>query len=265
MAADRADRVREAGTSIVHQLLGDEAEIVDVQLIGERDLELIIGPDMLEQLLVMLGQQHPEVYTPRRGTHDYREMLAHGAQTTDMEALTHGISHIWQAYRWPGVLDYMELLIARICDYSTPLTQDENGVPQIHMIIKTGQDEADLLETAVAVSNEPGAEEHGYDFSTALKLGKRLVSYVESWRPTLQEALRAQSADHPELVRPILVHLPGLRDDHERVLQGVLVTALAAVAVSNPHATRQQLLDNGIPVGDFLPVRKGAKRNKRRK
>lgn len=265
MAADNFTQDHELGINIVHQLLGNDVEITDIQVVDEHELSFLVGPDMAEQLMAMLGRSHPELYAPRRGTPQYREMLEHGTRTSDMDALTRGINHIWSSYRWPGVVDYMELLIKRICDYSNHLTEDADGVPQLHLIIRTGQNEADLLETAVAVSNEPDAQAHGFGFTNALELGKRLVGYIEAWRPTFQEALRAQSCGHPEQVRPILVRLPGLRDDQEHVLQGVLVLALAALAISDREAARQYLIANGTPAGAFLPVRMRTKGSKRRK
>jgi hypothetical protein len=266
VAADNFTEDHELGISIVHRLLGDDVDISDIQVVDEHELSFLVGPDMVEQLMAMLGRSHPELYTPRRGTPQYREMLEQGARTSDMDALTRGINHIWSSYRWPGVVDYMELLIKRICDHSNHLVEDAAGVPQLHLIIRTGQNEADLLETAVAVSNEPDAQAHGFGFSNALELGKRLVGYIEAWRPGFQEALRAQSGGHPEQVRPALVRLPGLRDDGEHVLQGVLVLALAAVAIANPEVARQQLIANGTtPASYFQPVRTRTKGRKGRK
>lgn len=264
MAADQ-EPTHPHETSIVHRLLGDNVEITDVQVIGEHELSLIVGPDMLDQLFALLDRRTTSLYTPRRGTPEYREMLEHGAETSDMEALTQGINHIWHSYRWPGVVDFMDLLIRRICEYSNPLVQDADGVPQLSMIIRTGQDEADLMETAVAVSNEPEAAAHGYDFATSLELGKLLVSYIESWRPHFQDALRACTAGHPEEIRPILVRLPGLREEQERVLQGVLVLALATCAVSDPLTAARHLVAYGTPASDVLPYQISTKRPKRHK
>lgn len=265
MAADDFSDEHRLGMDIVHQLLGDDVKVTDIQVVDEHELSFLVGPDLLEDLMAMLGRSHPELYAPRRGTPQYREMLEQGARTSDMDALTRGINHIWSSYRWPGVVDYMELLIKRICDHSNHLVEDAAGVPQLHMIIRTGQNEADLLETAVAVSNEPDAQAHGFGFSNALELGKRLVGYIEAWRPGFQEALRAQSGGHPEQVRPALVRLPGLRDDQEHVLQGVLVLALASIAITDPHAAQQHLIAHGTPASYFQPVRMRTKGKKGRK
>lgn len=243
----------------------DTVKISEIQVIAEDELARIIGPDMVDHLMGLLDRAVPEVYTPKRGTDDYRAMLEQGAQATEVESLSSGIGHLWSSYRWPGIVDFMELLVQRICTYASPPVQDCQGRPRINKIIKTEQDEADLMETAVAVSNEPGAAAQGLDFNGALETGKQLVRHLQGWLPVYQDALNACAAGDKELIRPLLVRLPGLRDDRDRVVQGTLVLALAAIAVSNPLAAMQNLLAYGTPESELLPVHMGTKGSKRRK
>lgn len=237
----------------------DTANITGIQVIGEGELAAIIGPDMLDHLMGMLGRSVARVYTPKRGTEDYRTMLDEGARATDLEGLTSGISHLWTSYRWPGVVDYMEVLIRRIVASPQPLIQDSKGRPQLDLILSTSQTEEDLMETAVAVSNEPYAQEQGFDFMGALEIGKELVRNMDEWRPVYQEAINLCADGEPEMVRPTLVKLPGLREDRDRVVQGVLVLALACIAVSNPLAALRNCMEYDTPAGELAPVHRRAK------
>lgn len=237
----------------------DTANITNIQVITEDQLGGIIGPDMLDHLMGMLGRSVAQVYTPKRGTEEYRDMLEQGARTTDMDGLTSGIGHLWASYRWPGIVDYMDVLIRRIVSCPQPTVQDHEGHPRLDLILASEQTEEDLMETAVAVSNEPYAKEQGLDFKGALEIGMQLVAHMDEWRPICQAAIDACADGKPEMIRPILVKLPGLRDDRERVVQGVLVLALACIAVSNPFAALRNCVEYDTPASELAHVQRRAK------
>ena len=243
----------------------NSAQVTGIQVITEGELAGIIGPNMLDHLMAMLDPRDVQVYTPKRGTPEYRDMLEQGARTTDLEGITSGVGHLWTSYRWPGIVDYMEVLIQRIVASPQPLVQDSRGRPRLDLILATDQTEADLMETAVAVSNEPYAKEQGMDFKGALAIGLELVRHMDEWRPLYQEAINHQADGNPELVRPVLVRLPGLREDRERVAQGVLVLALASIAVSNPLAALRNHVEYDTPAGELAPLQRRAKGRKRHK
>lgn len=232
---------------------GVDLKFSHIQVISEQELHALIGPGLLDTLMGLLDRYDPEPYLPRRGTADYRQMLEGGADTTDLHALTGGIGTLWNGYGWPAMVDFMGVLIDRIVTYAPDAVRDRRDVPRLNRIIKTGQDEADLMETAVHVANEPGAKEAGYDFLAALELGKQLVGYVDQWIPIYQQAIEAGCRD--EMTRPHLVRLPGLREgtDRDQVVQGVLVLALAAMACTNPVATLANMVDDGARTGELDP------------
>lgn len=263
MTADHHDHDHE--DDFVLDLLGD-VEFADIQVITEDQIGLVLGDDLAEHLMAMLGRTAPQVYTPKRGTPEYRCMLENGAATTTTQQHASGIRHLWLNYRWPGVVDYMEVLIRRICENAARfghLAQDAEGHPRLDKILKTEQDEADLMETAVAVSNEPGATDHGYDFPAALEVGKELVRNMAEWNPVFQQAIDACADGHPEQVRPLLVRLAGLREDADRVIQGTLVLALASTAVADPAAALRDVTASGTPAGEPAPAHRRAKGRKR--
>jgi hypothetical protein len=242
-----------------------EGAVSGIQVITEGELAGIIGPDMLDHLMAMLDPRDVQVYTPKRGTQDYRDMLEHGAEVTDLKGVTSGLGHLWDSYRWPGIVDYMEVLVQRIVAHPQPLVQDSRGRPRLDIILSTAQDEAQLMETAVAVSNEPYAKEQGLDFMGALAVGKELVRHMQEWRPIYQEAINHQADGHPELVRPALVKLPGLREDRDRVMQGALVLALAAISVSDPRAALDQCVEHDTPESELPRAQRRAKGRNRHK
>lgn len=217
---------------------------VQVAHISADELGDLLGVGGLRGLLDVVEQaQKPPM--PKRGTRWYREVLEVGAQETNVRGLINGIHELWHTYGWPALVDFMELMINNMGKQTPTLARDVYGNVQLGKLLKTNHTEAELMETAVHISNHP-SRECTMDFTEALESGQRIARTVGSWMPGLQNALNAASRGDEDSVRPFLVQLPGLRGqdaDMEAIAQGVLVLSLAHMAVTNPLAALDTLHD----------------------
>jgi hypothetical protein len=235
-----ADHEHDDMPPLLRKLLSDsefQAAHITADELGD-----LLGVGGLRGLLdVVERAQEPTM--PKRGTPWYREVLEVGTQETNVLGLINGIHDLWRTYGWPALVDFMELMIKNMGEQSPHLARDAYGNVQLGKLLKTNHTEAELMETAVHISNNP-SNEYTMDFTEALESGQRIARTVGSWIPGLQNALNAASRGDMDGVRPCLVQLPGLRGpdaDTEAIAQGVLVLSLAHMAVVNPLAALDTL------------------------
>lgn len=235
-----ADHEHDDIPPLLRKLLGDSE--VQVAHITADELGDLLGVGGLRGLLnVMEHAQKPPM--PKRGTRWYREVLEAGTQEINVRGLVNGIHDLWRTYGWPALVDFMEMMIKGMGEQAPNLSRDAYGNVQLGKLLKTNHTEAELMETAVHISNNPRSDST-MDFTQALESGQRIARTVGSWIPGLQNALNAASRGDMEGVRPYLVQLPGLRGpdaDTEAIAQGVLVLSLAHMAVVNPLAALHTL------------------------
>lgn len=217
-------------------------EDVKVQEVTADELGGLLGEDLLDTLLAMLGHAVHDDGMPRRGTEEYRQMLERGATTTDTKDLVSGLGNLWQGYQWRGLLDFQALLIRRMAEITPDVARDQDGNARLDKILNLKHTEEDMLATAVELSNDPRAEGTNLSFSGFFDMGMELRDAVASWVPYFQAALDAASRDDTDGIRVHLAKLPRLRDEafHEMAVQATFVLALAHLAVYDPYALMRE-------------------------
>lgn len=211
-------------------------EGVHVQVITEAELNSLLGTDIGTLVETLLLGAVPSMRYPKRNSREYLDMLQDGANCEDLQAAINGIRQVWEGYGWIGWVDFMAVLITSIEMHSPDGARDVFGMVRIDKILRTDHDEAELMETAVKISNDPQAADRGFDFAGALSAGLEIVATVDTWMPGFQQALRCAGARDRAGVRAALAGLPGIKteDNLSNNIQAVLVLVMAHMSITRP-------------------------------
>lgn len=224
-----------------------EAAGLHVTEISGEELGILLGGDLgslLDSLLAdalpdLLAQAVPHMHYPKRNSQAYKDMMQSGLDCEDVNGLVSGIRNVWEGYGWIGLVDFMGACMVSIAALAPDHFRDAYGLVRIEKILRTGQDEGELMETAVKIANDPEAAAKGMTFSNALDTGLAIVARVDSWFPFFQQALNAACRKDYAAMRAALVQCPGLKDPDEvsMTVQGVFVLGLAQMAIARPENT----------------------------
>lgn len=237
MSTDRDER-----PEIIREF--EDAGLYVTEISGE-ELGILLGGDLgslLDSLLSdalpdLLARATPHMHYPKRNSREYKDMMKSGLECEDVNGLVSGIKSVWDGYGWIGLVDFMGACMVSIAALAPDDYRDAFGLVRIDKILRTNQDEAELMETAVKISNDPEAAAKGMDFTSALNVGLEIVARVDSWFPYFQQALNAACRQDHATMRAALSQCPGLKDadDISMTVQGVFVLGLAQMAVARPH------------------------------
>ena len=211
-------------------------EGIHVQVLTEAELRSVLGRGLGDVIETLLLGAVPTMRYPKRNSREYQDMLQDGANCEELQATISGIRQVWEGYGFIGWVDFMGVLITSIELHAPDAMRDAFGLVRLDKILRTDHDEAELMETAVKIANDPGAAEKGFDFTGALTAGLEIVATVDTWMPGFQQALRCAHARDTAGMRAALVNLPGIKDEEHlhNNIQAVLVLAMAHMSVTRP-------------------------------
>lgn len=221
----------------------EDAGLYVTEVTGE-ELGILLGGDLgtlLDSLLSdalpdLLARATPHMHYPKRNSREYKDMMQSGLECQDVSGLVSGIKSVWDGYGWIGLVDFMGACTLSIAALAPDEFRDAYGLVRIDKILRTNQDEAELMETAVRIANDPDAEAKGFTFASALDTGLAIVAHVDTWIPHFQQALHAACRHDHAAMRAALVQCPGLKDPEKisMSVQGVFVLGLAQMAIARP-------------------------------
>lgn len=224
----------------------EEAGLYVQEITGE-ELHTLLGGGLgglLDDLLGgsldhLLAQAVPTMRYPKRNSEEYREMLRSGMECRDLNGVIAGIRQVREGYGWIAWVDFCMELIKAMEEHTPDEARNAYGHVRIDKILRTDHDEAELMETAVAIANSDRAPEQGFTFASALDAGLEIVRTVDSWMPGFQQALACAHVHDDAGIRAALAALPDIKsNDPDRLsmtTQGVLVLAMAHMAVVRPR------------------------------
>jgi hypothetical protein len=229
-----------------------------VELDGEisefDQLRVILGPDLMEQISALLDNLIPQTQYHPRGSDEYLAALETGAHVSDINEIIHGLGVLWEGYGWRAVVDFQELIIHQIVRLSVPTVQDSYGRTRLNKLVAVDPDDVALMTTAVNIANAPDARPHERDFTWAYQMGKTMADNNREWFALFQKAVEACEQGRSDRVWPILAGLPGLKDNRDRMMQGTLSLALAAMCLRDPVGSAVNMLNAGVPRSEFEPA-----------